>query len=577
MAFRVVSKKVFALLLAAITATAALSGCSNQSNISRSSETNSDSQNAKKEDYVIQYLMPGAQDSESLDNDVGKEIYKKFGIQIDIVGYAGDWEEKCATMLAGDSYSDMVDLQGTGMVEKYIKAGALQEIGALAEKYAPNFLTFYKDSIPYWKLDTNDGKFYRWCANSPDMEALTTPRFDMLVRSDILEQQGWPQVLDEDSYVNLLKQGLKDNPETDSKQTIGLSLGAADSWVSGAMCQLFAKGKYPENSGLLAWDKDQEKFVDQVLDVSSFKSGIKFWNRLYREGILDPECFTDTDAVAKQKLSTGEALSTFYTTWEINDVNTNLKKLDKSNMEYVTMPIMLKEQIDAKQKRIFPITDSYNYQSICITKNAKYPDRLMELVNWVCTDEGQTLLGWGIEGKHYTIDSNGIKTPTQEYIDCNNGTSSDDSYNDGVGTYYFLGLSSGLDKNGQDYNIMHDASVQNLQMDKRLKEIYSHYGWETVTDPWEKNTNFGYDTVHTGLYSAVTLETGSIAQTTETKLQEFKQKSLVGLFMASTDTEFESLWNEFTTQYEALNSDLVKTTYNDEYAKIKSEYDSWAS
>lgn len=570
-------KKIWEIVLAVSVAAVSLPGCSSPSTSGGSLTT---AQNTKQEDYTIEYLLPGAKDSKSTDNDIGKEIYKKFGIKINIVGYAGNYEEKCATMLAGGNYPDLLQLQGNAMVSKYAKAGALQDIGELAKQYAPNFLTFYKDSIPYWKLENDEHKLYNWCANTPDIEALTSPRFDMIIRSDILEQQGWPQVLDEDSYVKLLKTGLQQNPKADGNDTLGCVMGASEDWVIGdVMQQLYAHGKYPELSGIVAWDDDQKEFVDQVLDTISFKAGIKFWNRLYREQILDPECFTDTDAVAQQKLNNGRALSTFYVTWEMGNVNNNLKKLNKSKMEYVTMPIMLKEQIDAKQKRVIPITDSYAHQSVVITKNAKHADRIMQLVNWVCTDEGQALLGWGIKGKHYTVDSKGIKTPTKQFIDCATGASADTHFNDGVSTdisYYFLGLSSGFDKNGQCYNVLHDESVQDAQMDDRLKEVYSHYGWKNVTDPWKNNDLFGFKEVHTGLFSAVSLATGSQEAAAETKLKEFKTKQMASLIMSKSDADFEANWAKFAQTYQSMSPDIIKKAYNDGYSKIKGEYDSVA-
>lgn len=69
-----------------------------------------------REDYVITYMIPGAKDMNGLDNPIGKIIYDKFGIIINIVGYAGNWEERCAMWLAGNDYPDMVQLQGNTMV-----------------------------------------------------------------------------------------------------------------------------------------------------------------------------------------------------------------------------------------------------------------------------------------------------------------------------------------------------------------------------------------------------------------------------------------------------------------------------
>ena len=227
------TKKLLSAILAALLLAATFAGCktaTTSSSAGTDSKATSTASEAKKEDYVIDYLIPGAEDTKAMDNEIGKTIYNKFGIQVNVVGYAGDWGEKCAAFLAASNYPDMIQLQGNEMVKKYIKAGAAVALDDLAKQYAPNFLSFYKDSIPYWKAASDDGKLYKWTANTPDVEHATTPCFDMIIRSDILEQQGWPEVLNEDSYVNLLKKGLAANPTTDNADTLGFVIGAGDGW-----------------------------------------------------------------------------------------------------------------------------------------------------------------------------------------------------------------------------------------------------------------------------------------------------------------------------------------------------------
>jgi len=313
--------------------------------------------------------------------------------------------------------------------------------------------------------------------------------------------------------------------------------------------------------------------VDTTLDMPGYKLTWKFWNRLYREGIMDPECFTDTDAVAQEKMNSGTALSTYYMTWELADINANLVKAGKDKMSYVVMPIMLQEQLDTKQQRVFSIIDSYDYQSVVITKNAKHPERIMEMLNWVCTDEGQNLLGWGIEGTHYTVGSDGKKAVTQDYIDCKNGKK-DKSFNVGVGTYYFLGLSAGFDKNNQVYNVSFDESISSLAMSDRTKEVYSHYGWTSVMDPWTKNKSFTTKEIHDGIFNSVAIDPDSDVKTTLTKIVDYRTKTLPKLIMAKSDDEFESVWNEYVAAYKTMNPQSVLTEVNNQAQKAEEKINS---
>ena len=44
-----------------------------------------------------------------------------------------------------------------------------------------------------------------------------------------------------------------------------------------------------------------------------------------------------------------------------------------------------------------------------ITTTCREPERFIQFVDYLCSDEGQILLNWGIEGKQYQVE-NGVRT-----------------------------------------------------------------------------------------------------------------------------------------------------------------------
>ena len=66
------------------------------------------------------------------------------------------------------------------------------------------------------KLATGTDDLYKYEANCPDMEVAEGPMFDMLVRSDILEEQGWPELLTDDDYIAVLKKAMEEDGRTAS-------------------------------------------------------------------------------------------------------------------------------------------------------------------------------------------------------------------------------------------------------------------------------------------------------------------------------------------------------------------------
>ena len=446
-------------------------------------------------------------------------------------------------------------------------------LSELAEKCnAQNFLTFHAQSIPYWKLATGTDDLYKYEANCPDMEVAEGPMFDMLVRSDILEEQGWPELLTDDDYIAVLKKAMEDHPTTENGDpTIGITFAGAEDWMLTTILML-DRGGYTEcNSGLsVFWNNQKDVFEDKFSNIY-FKEGLKFLNRMYQEGILDEEIFTTDSATVTEQLQSGTALSTWYVTWEQGGANQALREAGKENMEYVIMPNTTKLQLDNGEKRCIRILDTYDWQSVVITKNAKYPERIMELLDWASTEEGQVLLGWGIEGVHYTIDENGLRQVTPESIACMQGTG-DEHFNDGVGYYYFLGLSSDYDENKQVYNRVMDGSVYELTVSDRTKEVYSHYGWEKATDPWQNNDKFDFEYVHTGLAGTVALNPTSDESALDTKLSEYIYKHMAQLILAESDEEFESMYDEFLTEYQSFGPQTVVDAYNAVYDGIKADF-----
>ena len=63
------------------------------------------------------------------------------------------------------------------------------------------------------------------------------------------------------------------------------------------------------------------------------------------------------------------------------------------------------------------VTKDYGFSGghgigICSTSDNK--DKAFEFLDWMCSEEAQILLNWGLEGTNYTYDANGIRTLTPD-------------------------------------------------------------------------------------------------------------------------------------------------------------------
>ena len=68
-------------------------------------------------------------------------------------------------------------------------------------------------------------------------------------------------------------------------------------------------------------------------------------------------------------------------------------------------------------------TRSYRYEkdwpnnNSVISVRTKYPERVVELLNWMYTEEGRMITNFGEEGVNYTVDEDGTIVTSQDMID----------------------------------------------------------------------------------------------------------------------------------------------------------------
>lgn len=517
-----------------------------------------------REEYVIDMMDPEASSFLSTDTPIGQIIKEKFNIVFNVTSYSGNYDEQVALMVSGQSYPEIVRLRNNEDIQTYAKAGALLDLEELANSCgAQNFLEYHKDTIKLAKMSSGDGHLYTWEYDSPQV-ALSS---DIWIRSDVLEAAGWPNLLTEDEWVDVLKLGMEQFPETNGQPTIGLTLPGGEGYgIQGIMPIMYEKGGYTAMGGnnAVIYNDKEDKYVDYFQN-EYVKSSLRFFNRLYQEGLLDPECFSDLSSQTNEKAVSGRPLALWYTGgWYVKASNAAFEEAGHPEMSYVEMPVMAQEQIDNGETRHFRELQNYAYQSMAITKNAKYPERIMEVLDYFSSEEGQILLGWGLEGEHYTVED-GIRTPTQELLDQYH---QDSSYlsKQGIGNLKFLGLSKGMDESGQYYQMTDSKSFKLDTLSDRAKEVYSHYGWEIQEDIWFKNDRFDTEFIPSGVVGTVTLEPTSPEAKLEQQLVDFRNKAAVEIVMSS---DFEDTYTRKLEEYKKFESESVVDAYNKVYEEQK--------
>ncbi|OGO80863.1 MAG: hypothetical protein A2Y21_04170 [Clostridiales bacterium GWC2_40_7] len=514
--------------------------------------------------YTIKYFANTTAVKTSAEQEIGKIIKDRFGIVLEYVPFTGDYREKCNLMLASGDYPDLVRMEREDIVQKYISAGALVPLDDYL-KDAPNFTERYKDVIPYWRLSSNDKKLYKWESSVPVSGTLVEQTNHMIIRTDALEKEGWPKLLSEDDYYNFFKKTMQDIPTSNGKKTIGLTMPLGESWgTAGILGIMFEKGdEYNAaggNEGVI-FNIKTKKYEDYITN-KYVKEGLQFFNRLYRDGLFDKECFTDKMGQTVVKMNEGTALGVWYCGWLVRNANNFLIKAGHPEMQYISLPVQSNTMVQQGQKQQIQVEFVRSFDSVGITKNAKDPARLFKLVDFFASEEGQILQQSGIEGQDYTI-KDGKRVPTDTYMKMNRGELEDKSYSEKEGLQSFILFSHCLvlGKDGVAYDMIADPTIRDAGKTDRTKEAFKKLGWANASEWWVKN---GVDDP-LGIVPSIMIDPSSDIGSLYQKMTELRVKTMPKLVMAKSDSDFENIYKNMVDEYNKLPHQKAVDKFNEMY------------
>ncbi|MFC5401269.1 extracellular solute-binding protein [Cohnella soli] len=538
---------------------------------SSASSSASSSSEVPKEEYVIKVLTQAAMKVKRSDETkVGKVIKDKFNIVFEYVQTPGNYADKLNLMLAGGDYPEMITIQDNATFDKYVHAGALLPLDDFVAK-SPDFAKRYSEQIPLWRLSASDGKLYKWEGMVPVDFRNYVEVNDIGVRTDVLKQQNWPNLLSTDDYIKFLKQGLKDNPTTNGQKTLGMIVPFAEPWgMQGIGAIMYEKGgRYTAAAGNMGvvWNQVDQKFEDMMMN-EYVKEGLAFFNKLYREGILDKDSFTDKYDQFVEKLNSGRALSSWYVVWALSVTNQGLIQAGHPDIQYINMPVRSKTQIERNEKRQIRVEDTRPFAINAITKNAKHPERIEDLLAWAATEEGRILLQSGFEGEQYTI-VDGKRVPTEAYKKMVADPNSDEKI--GLGGFEFLGNVMTNGEDGVPYNMALDPSLQDeLNLTQQARDAYSALGWANSKDYYLKTG----ESAHTGVAGTIAIDTTSELGALHQRMVDFRVKNSTALIIKpKSDEEFEAMYQSVISDYQKLKPEQVVNEYNRLYQEKKAQLD----
>ncbi|MFC3799516.1 extracellular solute-binding protein [Cohnella sp. GCM10012308] len=471
------------------------------------------------------------------DDPVAKQIERELGIRIDMETRPTD--EKLAAILSTDDLKDIMVVN-----KKYIgqMKDLVLDMEPLLEKYGPDI----RKNVPAEVLGTfksiyGDGELKFLGVNIKGEAAQPEPLWNgVYLRWDYYEQLGYPEIKDSDDYLAVVAAMKALHPTNeDGKPYYGFTTWF--DWGQGYNTMNFGVANqggtylYGGPANVVQTDVDTYETLNMYLDEDSgFWHDVRFWNRAYQMGLLDPESFTQKYDQAARKYNTGQVLASINGgMFEGSNKYLQSKQvLDKGWFGPLPMP--------SRQYHTFNYKFG-NSNVIAIAKDAKHPERAMALINWLYSVHGAMTVANGVEGVDWVME-NGAYRYTQAYE--NNMKDPDAALK--YGYRKFLN-NLGLDMNaripgtGDPIQIALNRAVQIDELAKPentiAKRAVSYYGVELPADILPQGVQYTNSPVYELIGFMPTIEPDEIKGMSE-KINTYLNQAVPKLILARDDASF---------------------------------------
>lgn len=377
---------------------------------------------------------------------VAKKITQETGVTLKTEYPSNGLDNMIQLMVATREYPDLIFAKGDSNI--LIDNGALIDMSELIEEYGPHIKQLYGEEYDSLRYSKEDPSIYQLCSNKVQNEVLSTAGTAQLQWAVVAENDyAIPRTLEE--YTEMLRSYLDKHPYVEGQKAIGLSISCTDwHWYTTLSdpAGYIANGSTDDGQ----WIVDEDNNVYYKHAAAGQKEYFQWLNSMFWEGILDPDFATQTHEDYINKIASGRVLGLLDADWDITAAESSLKARGLYERTYAGLPVTIDESVTCAALREQNLGVGWG---IGISTSCKDPVRAVQFLDWMCTEEAQVLLNWGIENVNYFYDKNGVRYRTEEEI-LEAGTNPNYAEETGVGRHNYPFPSYGnmaLDSTGNHY------------------------------------------------------------------------------------------------------------------------------
>lgn len=480
----------------------------------------------------------------SEDNPVVKKVRELTGVTIEFEFLVGDLAQKMGVIIASGDFPDL--MQPSQSRATAMEAGVFMPLDDKIKNY-PNLMKHYEPYMHKLKAASggknqilildNWGRFYGdWIPTY-----LNGPGF--WIQKEVLADAGYPNPKTLDQYFALIENYVTKNPTIDGQKSLGFEILSYD-WRSFCL-------KNPTQH-LLGYPNDGDVLVDQKTNTATLYQNTEFaktyykkLNEMFHKGIISAETFTQNYDQYLAKIATGRVIGMFDQYWNFQDGEKPLKQEEKYNRTYVPMDITY----EGYKGWYLEAPTFTGGNGMGITTACKDPERALQYMDFMVSEEMQKLLQWGVEGVNYQVDDKGMYSRNE----AQRAQSRDPAWvveNMADQLWEQFPKIQGIFSDGNWCSPNEQPGEVLAQQSKYDQEFLGKYGFKLPTqflnpppapNPPDYYPVWGY-----------TMEDGSDARTAFNKITELENKFLPRLIVEDA-SKFDAEWDKYVAQIEGSN------------------------
>lgn len=471
---------------------------------------------------------------------IAQEMTRQSGVFLE-TQYSQSVDE-LSVMIANDHYPDFIYAKSD--LSRLIEVGAIIPLDKYIEEYGQNMKALYGDQLVKLKYSLDDPHIYSMGTFDVKNRLLEVGG-NIQLQHAVLKELGYPKINTLEDLENALLAYKSKYPYINGNETIGFSLLCDDwFWYLG----LSNPGGY-----LIGKPDDGQWFVDQNTLKAEYKFlnaempvFYKWLNKIYHEGLLDIESFTQKEDVFQAKLSSGRVLATSYPHWGLQDSRNSLIQNGMDDRVFAYLPVTAGSEYKDQALKDYGFSGGWG---IAISKSCTDPVAAFKFLDYLCAEDTQILLNWGIEGITYTYDSYG-KRVELDNIPENSGL--------GLWAYPFPQAGKGaFDSKGDTICKLSEEKLKKSYIQTE-KDTLAAYGAEMWTDLFPSSEELGVS--RHGQVWQYSLSSDGFEKLN--KIDAYVKNCLIKMIL-SESKDFDSAWKEMVAGIRSMEIDSVTEELND--------------